>query len=280
VPVRAWGFKSPLAHATEWGLHFGGGPTFLSSVSVDVDTIEQMFEYSGMAPAITLNTPAARRSDVVELQQRIRALEAPRVDYPVFPLSPGLDALFPHGGLRRGATYQIDQSASLLWALLARATTTGVWCAAVGMPDLGLAAAEDMGVNLDRLILVPYPAQHWLSVVSALIDVVGIVAVGPLGAPSDRMMGTLLGRLRDREATLVVQSHWPRTEATISVSEHRWQGLGQGRGILHEHRVDITVRSRTSNAVHRCELVIDAWGAHYTPAHAVVTDLSAHRSAG
>jgi hypothetical protein len=239
-----------------------------------------MFEYSVMAPAITLESTAARRSDVVELQQRIRALEVARVDYPVFPLSPGLDSLFPHGGLRRGATYQVDNSSSLLWALLARATTVGVWCAVVGMPDLGLAAAEDMGVNLDRLILVPYPAEHWLSVVTALIDVVGIVAVGPLSAPSDRMMGTLLGRLRDREATLVVQSHWPRTEATISVSEHRWQGLGQGRGILHEHRVDITVRSRTSNAVHRCELVIDAWGAHYTPAQAVVTDLSAHRSAG
>lgn len=247
---------------------------------MDVDTIEQMFEYSLMAPALTLNTPEAKRSDVLELQQRIRSLEAPRVDYPVFPLPSGLGSLFPHGGLRRGATYQVDSSASLLWALLATATDRGVWCAVVGMPDLGLAAAEDMGVNLDRLILVPYPAEHWLSVVSALIDVVGIVAMGPLSAPSDRMMGTLLGRLRDREATLVVQSNWPRTDASIGVSEHHWEGLSQGRGILHEHRLGITVRSRTSNAVRRCELVIDAWGVHYRPAQAVVTDLSAHRSAG
>ena len=256
-----------------------GGPIF-SSVSVDVDIIEQMFEYSVMSPALTLDAFAAKRSDVLELQQRIRSLEVPRVDYPVFPLSSGLDSLFPHGGLRRGATYQIDTSTSLLWALLATATTRGLWCAVVGMPDLGLAAAEDMGVNLDRLILIPHPAEHWLSVVTALIEVVGIVAMGPLGAPSDRMMGTLLGRLRDREATLVVQSNWPRTDGSISVSEHRWKGLSRGRGILHEHRVGVTVRSRANHVVRRGELVIDAWGFNCIPTQAVVTDFSAHRNAG
>jgi hypothetical protein len=247
---------------------------------VDVDTIEQMFEYSVMSPALTLDTPPTRRSEVLELQQRIRAHEAPKVDHPVFALSPGLDQLFPEGGLRRGATYQVDTSASLLWALLARPTTAGVWCAVLGMPDLGLAAAEDMGVNLDRLILVPHPGAQWLPVLSALIDVVGIVALGPLGVPSERQVGTLLGRMRDREATVLVQSAWPRTDASISVSQHHWQGLGQGRGILHEHRVDITVHSRTRRTIRRCEMVIDAWGAHYRPAQAVVTDVFSHRSAG
>jgi hypothetical protein len=249
-------------------------------MSVDIDTIEQMFEYSVMTPALTLDTPSAQRADVLELQERIRALEAPKVDYPVFPVSSGLDELFPHGGLRRGATYQIDSSASLLWALLATATSRGVWCALVGMPDLGLAAAEDMGVNLDRVVLVPHPAEHWLSVVSALIDVVGIVALGPLSAPSDRMMGTLLGRLRDREATLLVQSAWPRTDASISVSEHHWRGLGKGSGVLHEHRVGITLRSRANQSVRRCDMVIDAWGTRYSPSRAVVTDMAAHRNAG
>jgi hypothetical protein len=71
-----------------------------------------------------------------------------------------LEGLFPEGGLRRGVTYEIDASASLLWTLLAAPTRQGVWCAVVGMPDVGVAAAEDMGVNLDSLILVPSPDHN------------------------------------------------------------------------------------------------------------------------
>ena len=148
-------------------------------MSVDVDRIEQVFEYSFMSPTLSLDASPPQRADVRELQERIRSLESTHADYPVFPVAPGLESLFPHGGLRRGVVYDIDSSPSLLWALIAEATSSGTWCALVGMPDAGLAAAEGMGVNLDRLVLVPRPGEQWLSVVSALIDVVGIVALGP-----------------------------------------------------------------------------------------------------
>jgi hypothetical protein len=249
-------------------------------VSVDVDRIEQMFEYSIMSPALRLDATPPQRADVRELQERIRSLESATADYPVFPVAPGLDSLFPHGGLRRGVVYDIDSSPSLLWALLAAATSSGTWCALVGMPDAGLAAAEGMGVNLDRLVLVPHPGEQWLSVVSALIDVVGIVALGPSTAPSDRVLSTVLGRLREREATILSRSGWPRTEASISVAAHRWRGLGEGHGVLHEHHISVVSRSRQSAAVRSCEMVIDAWGAHYNPGVAAVTDISRHRSAG
>ena len=249
-------------------------------MSVDVDRIEQMFEHSVMSPALTLDAAPPRRADVRELQERIRSLENAHTDYPVFPVAPGVESLFPHGGLRRGVVYDIDSSSSLLWALIAEATSSGTWCALVGMPDVGLAAAEGMGVNLDRVVLVPHPGEQWLSVLSALIDVVGIVALGPSKAPSDRVLSTVLGRLREREATILSRSGWPRTEASISVSAHHWQGLGEGRGVLHEHHISVVARSRQSSTVRSCEMVIDAWGARYNPTLASVTDIARHRSAG
>jgi hypothetical protein len=247
---------------------------------VAFDTIEQMFEYSVMSPALTVHGPSETRADVRALQQRIRDLEITRVDTPVFGVTQALQGLFPEGGLRRGCTYQIDASSSLLWSLLAGPTREGVWCAVVGIPDVGVAAAEDMGVNLDRLILIPRPHQQWLSVVSALIDVVGIVALGSQPLPSDRMLSTLSGRLRERGSTLLVRSDWPRTEGRIAVGDHAWYGLGAGHGILHEHRVRITLTPRLGNTTRECTVLIDHAGARSDRPEAAVTDIATRRNAG
>jgi hypothetical protein len=247
---------------------------------VDVDRIEQMFEYSVMSPALTVHSPSGQRADVLALKQRIRDLEVTRVQTPIFSVGTSLDGLFPEGGLRRGATYEIDSSSSLLWALLATPTTQGVWCAVVGMPDLGLAAAEDMGVNLDRLILVPSPNAQWLSVVNTLIDVVGIVALGAISAPSDRMLSTLSGRLREREATLMVRSRWPQTEARIAVVDRHWRGLGAGHGTLEEHCVRVAVTPKRSQQTRQCDLIIDHSGARRMGVDATVTNIASHRQAG
>jgi len=248
-------------------------------VSVEIDIIEQMFEYSVMPPALTLPSSPPERSAVAALQQRIRAMETTSAAQRVFPVSQALTALFPDGGLRKGVVYQCDPSASVVWALLAEATSQGVWCALVGLPDMGVAAAEGMGVTLDRLVLVPHPGDQWLSVVGALSDVVGIIVVGPLPIPSQRMIETLLGRLRDRETTLVVNSAWPRTEANISVTSHQWEGLGSGHGTLQRHHISVTLTSRNNQAPRRCELVVDAWGTHAQERSPVI-DIAHYRHAG
>jgi len=277
VPERAWGFKSPLAHATTGSLSVMRGPV---SLSVDIDIIEQMFEYSTMSPALTLPSSPPERSAIAALQQQIRSLEASGISERVFPVSEVVQELFPEGGLRRGVVYQCDSSASLIWSLLAESSRQGVWCAVVGLPDLGVAAAEDMGVNVDRVVLVPTPGNQWLSVIAALSDVVGIVVLGAVPAPSERMLATLTGRLREREVTLLVSSEWPRTEARLSVSAQQWEGLGRGHGMLCEHRVSLTFTPRHGHPVRRCDLVIDAWGARHGAPHAEVTDLNDYRHAG
>ena len=49
----------------------------------------------------------------------------------------------------------------------------------VGAPDLGYEAAAELGVDLERTIVVPHPGEHWLSVVAALVDVASVVLVRP-----------------------------------------------------------------------------------------------------
>src|SRR6185295_16282269 len=68
------------------------------------------------------------------------------------PVAAPLRPLFPGGCLRRGATVLITPGAtSLLFALLAEASAAGSWCASVGQPELGLVAAAEAGVAVERL---------------------------------------------------------------------------------------------------------------------------------
>jgi hypothetical protein len=251
-----------------------------AAVSVEIDIIEQMFEYSIMSPAVTLESATPDRGAIEALQQRIRALEAGGLTEAIFPVVEPLRELFPDGGLRRGVIYQCDSSASLMWSLLAEASSQGIWCALVGLPDMAIAAAQDMGVNVDRLVLIPSPGEQWLSVVGALSDVVGIIALGSVARPSDRMTATLMGRLRERDTTLLVSSTWPRVEASIRVSSHHWEGLGRGHGMLSQHRLGLSFTARHGHSPRQCDVLIDAWGSHSDSPKAQVTDIARYRHAG
>src|SRR4051794_18135467 len=87
------------------------------------------------------------------------------------PVLPELTGLLPGRGLRRGSTVSgaAERPApgggtSLLLALLAEASRAGSWCAVVGVPALGILAAAEVGIALDRLALVPDPGPEWPTV--------------------------------------------------------------------------------------------------------------------
>ena len=74
------------------------------------------------------------------------------------PVVAPLARLLPAGGLRRGTTVAVaagPAATSLLWAVLVEASAGGAWVGVVGRPDLGLVAAAEAGMRLDRLALVP-----------------------------------------------------------------------------------------------------------------------------
>jgi hypothetical protein len=122
------------------------------------------------------------------------------------------------------------------------------------MPTLGVEALAGHGVDLDRLLLVPAPGPRWLSVVSALSEVIPLIAIRPSSSVRDAELSRLSARLRDRGCTLLVVSGasgaaaWPQSEGSLQVHDPHWRGLGSGWGALEECEVTVTARTRRSPA--------------------------------
>src|SRR6185369_12669246 len=134
------------------------------------------------------------------------------------PLVPALVNLVP-GGLRRGSTISVTGSTALILALLSEATQQGSWAAITGMPEVGVAAAAELGVELDRLALVPHPGVEIAAVLSALIDGFDLVVLGRAVARrmQPQLAPRLAGRVRSRGAVLLAAGPWPGADLELSV---------------------------------------------------------------
>jgi hypothetical protein len=167
-----------------------------------------------------------------------------RLDTRELPTQPALVDLLPGGALAAGSSDSVAGSTTLALGLLQGPSAAGAWCAVVGMPDLGIEAAAGLGIDLDRLVLVPYPGDQWLSVVSALADVVSVLLVRPPMRDArvritDGAASKLSSRLRQREAVLIGVGDWPGAEARLTVTESSWTGLGAGFGHLAGRQVTV-----------------------------------------
>lgn len=178
------------------------------------------------------------------LAERLRRVD-PHPPSTLLPTSPALAPLFPAGSLRTGAAYAVARSTALATALLAGPAGAGAWCGVVGLPSFGIEAAVELGLDPDRLVLIPDPGQSWLQVLAACIDVLGVVLLVPPRRVHDAEAARLSGRLRDRGATMVVLGDWPRSEARLWITESRWEGIGSGHGHLRRRQVTVTAEART-----------------------------------
>jgi len=164
----------------------------------------------------------------------------------LLPVHASLAPLLPLGGLPRGSTVAVGGSASLLLALLAEASRAGHWCAVVGLPTLGAVAAEEAGVSLSRLALVPDPGLDAVAVVAALVDGVDVVVVGAPGRLSAPDTRRLAARARQRGTVLVPYGSWHGADLRLSTAEGSWHGLGRGHGHLRSRRVVVRAEGRGS----------------------------------
>jgi hypothetical protein len=197
----------------------------------------------------------------------------------LLPVPDELRALLPGGGLRRGATIGVATvrarpapprswtssgaaapsgaaavSTSLLFALLAEASRAGSWCAVVGVPGLGVAAAAESGIVLERLVLVPNPGPDWPTVVAALLDGFDIVVTGAPEGVAPTLAGRLAARARQRGAVLVPYGSWPGADLTLEATDPVWHGVEEGpdgRGRLRGRQVHVVARGRGAAAVPR-----------------------------
>ncbi|WP_166872134.1 MULTISPECIES: hypothetical protein [unclassified Salinibacterium] len=178
---------------------------------------------------------------VRELQSRIRQMQSTKLEVRTLPTLPALADLLPGGGLRVGASYSVQGSASLAMALMAGPAASGAWCGVVGMPEFGAEAAAGLGIDLNRVVLVPRPGEQWLAVTGAIADALTVIVVKPSGRVTETAASRLSARLRQREAVLIALGPWPQAEARLSVSEGRWGGIGDGHGYLAGRQVTVTV---------------------------------------
>ena len=162
------------------------------------------------------------------------------------PVLPALAGLLPEGGLRRGSTVAVSGATSLALALLAGPSQAGSWCAAVGLPSLGLVAAAEVGVALERFPLVARPGEEWPAVVATLVDAVDVVLVGLPRHVRSGDARRLVAKARDRGAVLVVAGGSSSfvADVRLSVAGAAWEGLGEGHGRLRARRVDVVATGR------------------------------------
>jgi hypothetical protein len=196
--------------------------------------------------------------DVADLAERVRPVDL-ACDRRL-PVLSAFDALLPASGLRRGTTVTVGAApgvagaTSLALALAAGASQGGSWVAVVGLGSLGLVAAAELGVALDRLVLVADPGRDregWASVVAALVDGFDVVLVvtgrrggGGMGVGDARR---LVARVRERGSVLIgVGGDLPgqRSPLRLTVTSASWQGLGQGAGHLQGRRVTVEAAGR------------------------------------
>jgi len=172
-----------------------------------------------------------RTTTVDALRERLRSMQqaaTPQVSpSPVEPVSAGLDEVVRR--LRSGAAHSIE-SRSLALACLGAAMPRGAWGAIVGMPDLGIEAARDLGVPMDRIALVPHPGRSWLDVVASLAEAMPVVLVGSPGRVSSAEAARLAARLRQATSTLLVEGPWPNAATVVRQVRAEWQGLADGDG--------------------------------------------------
>jgi hypothetical protein len=183
------------------------------------------------------------------------------------PVLEALAGLLPDG-LRRGITVGVSGTGArfLAMALVARATETGSWVVVVGDGDLGLAAAAEVGVALERLVVVEAPDPgRWAPVVATFVGAVDLVLVSPGHRPSTGDVRRLAARCRERGSVLVHLSpgvdhpvgDWPgRLDLRFSVDGASWAGSdaepdagsrtgpGMERGRLRARRVEVSVGGR------------------------------------
>jgi hypothetical protein len=179
--------------------------------------------------------------------ERVKALlaEAPglerasRLRPSYLPVPGAFAGLLP--GLRPGSVTGVTGTGatSLALALIAPASADA-WTAIVGLPAVNLVAACELGVVIDRVVVVPEARSD---VVAAVVDAFDVVLARPLAD-----MRKVAPRVRERDAVLVCVGRTNDADLRLDVTAARWHGLDGGHGHLRARRLTVTAAGRGSSA--------------------------------
>ena len=160
------------------------------------------------------------------------------------PVLPAFGELLPGAVIQRGSVVgcQGSSAVSLALALAAGPSLAGAWVGVTGLPSLGVAAAVELGVAPERLVMVAEPAQRfgdaqWADVLAAMIDGFDVLLLGPdafgVRAGTARR---LVARVQSRGAVLLTVAGAGAGAAPsplgadqqLDSADAVWQGPGPG----------------------------------------------------
>ena len=169
----------------------------------------------------------------------------------VLPVAPALRELLPRGGLARGSVVAVAEFGLLCLALAAGASADGAWCGVAGVPEAGVLAAEGLGLDAGRTLLVPDPGPAWPQVVASLLDGCQLVLLRPPARASAQIRQRLEATLRRERGVLLVAGDWPGAQVRLRVVTQRWTGLGDGHGRLRACCAEVMADGRGEAAISR-----------------------------
>jgi hypothetical protein len=175
------------------------------------------------------------------------------------PVDEAFATLLPDPGLVRGRIVGCTGAAatSLALALASRATVMGSWLAVVGMAPIGIEAASELGVAIDRLVSVDAngcPPGDWADRVAAAADGFELILTRP-PARAERVIRKVRQRVQARGVVLLTVSSGVgdpgvgadvvlETLVTLQTVAGGWEGLGRGHGHLRRRRVVVRTGGR------------------------------------
>lgn len=189
--------------------------------------------------------------------------------------------ILPRAGLARGQVVSCRGAAamSLALALAAGPTESGSWAAVVGLPTVGVQAACELGVAVERTLFVAAPPpDQWAVVLGAVIDGADVViASAPTRSVPAGEARRLQARLQSRGGVLVVVGDPGAFVPDLVLASEvlGWEGLGDGHGHLTCRRVSVRVDGRRLGRPRRHELFLPGPGGAVTavPPTAAVAEL-------
>lgn len=207
---------------------------------------------------------AAEAAELLEEQQQrrasLRAVAGRVQSTPVLasqrprPVAGPFAAVFPNG-LRPGTSVAVRAARPALEAAALRNAITlaaGVapsdgWVAAVGVPSMGVLAAAEAGLALDRLVFFAAPVAMWATVAVAAVDAFDVIVLSVPVRPRAAEVRRLAGRARERGTTVIAcgpgAGEWGG-DARVTTSAVEWAGVGNGHGALRSCKVQVDLDGR------------------------------------
>jgi hypothetical protein len=176
------------------------------------------------------------------------------------PVAEAFVELFPERGLVRGRTIACSGPAatSLALALAAPAVAAGSWLATIDVPTMGLDAASEFGIALERVVAVRADAARWPDVVAAAADGFDLLIARVPADASPSAMRKVATRVRQRDVVMLILGDpgGLSCDGVLAADGAEWSGLGDGHGHLQHRRLVVEASGRRLPGRRRCRLAL------------------------